>query len=181
MNSGTWAELRKSVPHLIQLVPTEIASIFEKAERTFRTISALALFLNNLYAKANLHASEKLGFPPNPENAQPLFRIVSGNTAIEHVYLGRLWASGKTLKDFSEEIVQGRYPGIEWELELWISSKKVGDHNIALRFAGAAEKFLYQQPRAVEIHKKYREMEGLGKQARELIKEELNRLVLLRT
>lgn len=178
---SVWQNLDHEKPYLLQFVPKDIADIFAQAKTLYIRVSSLALTLTGTWDEAILTAREKLDLTKTkPGSGQQLFRVMSGNQYLVGVWLAKLWASGKTLKQWATDFVETNYPGTAWELDLQIEGFTVGETEVTLRFAEVAEGVLRQNPRAVEYRQKYRELTELGVKARRRINEEMKRLVRLK-
>lgn len=185
---GAWTELEAKVPQLVQLVHPDIAQIFSQAERVYRRIAAINLSMGQIWLKADAHARKVTGLteftvPGSVGPGSVVFNIhAKDDGLVQAIWLGRLWFSGKTLKEFVPDFVDKNFPKIEWELYTQIDGYTVlDDTNRTLQFAGAAESFLNNEPKAVEVQQKYMELRDLGIRARRRIKEELSKLVRLKT
>jgi hypothetical protein len=186
---GTWSNLETEKRYLTRLVPPDIAEIFGQAKILWVKMSSLTLALFGAYDAAIIAARDAVIITVhegmNPTQAplgagQVVFRILSGPNFLGGVWLQKLWVSGKTLDGYAQEFVDANYPGTEWRLDVQIDGKTVGNHDTAVRFAGAAETFLRHEHKALEIRDRYAQMRALGVKARGRIDEELDKLVRLK-
>lgn len=176
---GGWSELETKVPYLLKLVPLDIAEIFKQAKKLQGRISVLALSMSPIFDKAIAATRMKLNLTQTG-SGQVLYRIRFGPGTLETVWLGTIWASGKTLAQYATDFISEKYPDSEWYLDFVSDNAVVGDHKTAVLFDKAAQTYLSQDPKAVEQRKKYAELQELGVKARRRIDEELDKLVRLK-
>ena len=176
---GNWSDLETKVPYLLKLVPPDIAAIFKQAKALQGRINVLALSMPVLLETATIRARSKLNLM-EVGSAQAIFRIRFGPGTLQHVALGTLWASGKTLTQYATDFISENYPGSDLDLDFVVGNTVVGDHKVALVVDEVAQTCLGEDDTAIEFRQKHAQLKDLGLNARRRIDEELERLVRLK-
>lgn len=127
-----------------------------------------------MISKACFQAREQLGLQASrPGSGLISFRILRGDSEPQSVYVGHLWETGKTLREWVRE--RQKYPDIKYEVDFQIDGlPPAGGTDIANPYALADRIFdlLEKEPIAAEIRDKTRELKLLGENIVLRIREE---------
>jgi hypothetical protein len=176
--SKTWTELKEKAPYLTLKLPRDLRDTLDSAERLLSRI----YFLSSQVRAMIQEETDRLGMALCAKRSvsfhgSPFIRVVGGHQMITQVYLGSVWCSKMSLKEWVENYVKDHYPVKDWEVEIFSGSDRIGALKEGEEMAEAMFALLKNQPFARELLEKIYEVQGLANKAICRIDEELSKPV----
>jgi hypothetical protein len=151
---SVWPKLQEDYPHLTPFLPEELIKLLDRAGPIMLRLGTLELEINELVSKASIATQEKMGLHgPVGGPSSPAFcavRLGQPRFNMAMFYVKDLWLSRKSLKDYSTQQIEKRWPGMHFDTELYLDGARVGGSKEAQDLVEGVLESLAAEPKAKE-------------------------------